>query len=261
MTAGSDASVSVRSVSPSAFLPLVLCYHSISDGWEHALAVSPRAFARQLRSLLRRGFEPLAADGLLRGRRGGVHVTFDDAYRSVLDAIPTLTALRLPATVFASTGFAEGGRPLDVPELAAEAAAHPAELATMTWDELRGIAADGVEIGSHTVSHPHLTRLSDGELDSELGDSRARLEEELGRRCRFFAYPYGEHDERVQAATRRAGYEAAFALAAGADRDNPYALPRVDLYRRDSLLRATLKTSFVKPHGSALLARLRGMQS
>jgi peptidoglycan/xylan/chitin deacetylase (PgdA/CDA1 family) len=239
------------------FLPLVLCYHSISDAWEHALAVAPRAFERQLRSLLRRRYRPLAAGELLAGSRRGLHVTFDDAYRSVLGAVPTLRRLGLPATVFASTGFAEGGRPLDVPELAAEAAAQPHELATMTWDELRGIAADGVEIGSHTISHPHLTRLSDADLDRELGDSRTQLEDELGRPCRFFAYPYGEHDRRVRDAVRRAGYQAAFALAAGADRGDPYALPRIDLYRRDSLLRATLKTSFVKPHGSALLARLR----
>jgi peptidoglycan/xylan/chitin deacetylase (PgdA/CDA1 family) len=239
------------------FRPLVLCYHAISDGWEHALAVTPRAFARQLRSLVGRGYRPLAADRLLLGPRRGLHVTFDDAYRSVLSALPTLRALGLPATIFVSTGFADEGRPLDVPELAAEAAAHPDELATMRWDELRAIAGDDVEIGSHTVSHPHLSRLSDAELDDELAASRARVEDELRRPCRFFAFPYGEHDARVQAAVRRAGYEAAFALGAGSDRANPFALPRSDLYRRDSLLRATLKTSFVKPHGSALLARLR----
>ena len=242
-------SASVRGVARPTFQPLVLCYHSVSDGWEHALAVTPPAFERQLRSLLRRGYRPLAADGLRAGGRRGLHVTFDDAYRSVLAAVPTLHRLGLFATVFVSTGFAETGRPLDVPELAAEAAAHPDELATMTWDEVRAISGDGVEIGSHTVSHAHLTRLSDSELDAELRDSRRRVEDELGRPCRFFAFPYGEHDERVQGAVRRAGYEAAFALSAGADRDNVHALPRTDLYRRDTLLRATLKTSFVKPHG------------
>lgn len=244
-------------MAPATFCPLVLCYHAVSDGWEHALAVTPRAFGRQLRSLLRRGYRPVAADGLLSGPRRALHLTFDDAYRSVLGALPTLRDLGLPATIFVSTGFAEEGRPLDVPELAAEAAAHPDELATMTWDHVRDVAREGVEIGSHTVSHPHLTRLSDAELDTELATSRERVEDEVRRPCRLFAFPYGEHDQRVQEAVRRAGYAAAFALAAGADRANPYALPRVDLYRRDSLLRATLKTSFVKPHGSALLARLR----
>lgn len=253
----SGGSASVLAVATSGFKPLVLCYHSVSETWEHALAVTPRAFGRQLHSLLRRGYRPVSANDLLAAPRRGLHVTFDDAYRSVLDALPTLRRFGLHATVFAATGFAEGGRPLDVPELAAEAAAHPAELATMNWDELRGISADGVEIGSHTISHPHLTSLSDADLLREVRDSRTRLEDELGRPCRFFAYPYGDHDARVQAALRGAGYEAAFALAAGADRGERFALPRIDLYRRDSLLRATLKTSFVKPHGSALLARVR----
>jgi peptidoglycan/xylan/chitin deacetylase (PgdA/CDA1 family) len=249
-------------VAPAGFRPLVLCYHSISDAWEHALAVRPRSFELQLRSLLRRGYRPVGADGLLAGPRRALHVTFDDAYRTVLDAVPTLRRLGLPATVFVSTAFADGGgRPLDVPELAGEAAADPEELATMTWDELRAIAADGVEIGSHTISHAHMPALSDAALDRELGDSRTRIEDELGRPCRFFAYPYGEHDERVRNAVSRAGYGAAFALGIGSDREDRYALPRIDFYRRDSLLRATLKTSFVKPHGSALLAWLRAQSS
>lgn len=185
-----------------------------------------------------------------------MHVTFDDAYADIDGALGVLERLGIPATVFPSTSFADDGRPLDVPELAAEAAARPERLATMTWSRLREAAERGFTIGSHTVSHPHLTSLADDELDRELRDSRARIEDELGRPCTLLAYPYGEHDARVHAAVGRAGYEAAFALWAGSSRRNRFALPRVDLYRRDSLLRATLKTSFLKPLGSALLDRL-----
>jgi peptidoglycan/xylan/chitin deacetylase (PgdA/CDA1 family) len=245
-------------MSASGLRALVLCYHAVSDDWSHQLAVRKRAFERQLETLVRRGFRPFPAAELPWGPRRGLHVTFDDAYRSVLDAVPVLRRLGLSATIFAASDFAAEGRPLDVPELAAEAAAHPEHLATLTWAELAELARDGVEIGSHTISHAHLAGLSDEELERELSGSRERIEDELGRPCRLLAYPYGEHDTRVQAAARRAGYHAAFALSPGADRRNPYALPRIDLYRRDSLLRATLKTSFVKPHGSALLARLRG---
>jgi peptidoglycan/xylan/chitin deacetylase (PgdA/CDA1 family) len=237
---------------------LVLCYHSVSDDWPHALAVTPRAFERQLVSLLRRGFRPVPHDRLLTGRRRGLYVTFDDAYKDVLHALPVLDRLRLPATVFASTSFADdGGRPLAVPELADQAAAFPERLATMSWDDLRELVARGFDVGSHTVSHPHLPQLSDEELGRELGESRARVEDELGRPCRLLAYPYGEHDARVQSAARRSGYDAAFALWAGSSPANVYALPRIDFYRRDSLLRATLKSSFLKPHASALLSRLR----
>lgn len=234
---------------------LVLCYHSVSDEWEHPLAVSPRAFERQLSSLLRRRFRPVEASQLLGGPRRTLHVTFDDAYADIEEALRVLERLGIPASVFVATSFADEGRPLDVPELAEQAAANPERLATMTWDGLRDATERGVTIGSHTVSHAHLTSLSDSELARELAESRARIEDELGHPCTLFAYPYGEHDRRVQAAVRRAGYEAAFALSTGASRRNRFALPRIDLYRKDHLLRATLKASVVKPFASVLLGR------
>jgi len=187
-----------------------------------------------------------------------MHVTFDDAYESVANALPILERLRLPATVFACSDYANDGRPLDVPELAAEVAAHPAELATMDWDALRALSERGLEIGSHTSTHPHLTRLSDSELHRELRESRSRLEDELSRPCRFLAYPYGENDVRVREAARRAGYEAAFGLRERFTAPDRFALPRADLYRRDRPLRARLKTSLlprIPPRATMLIRR------
>lgn len=235
---------------------LVLCYHAISDGWDHQLSVGPAAFERQLRTLTLRGFRGVAADAALNGSRG-LHVTFDDAFRSVTNALPILERLRLPATVFACAAYADEGRPLDVPELAAEASAHPDELATMSWDELRALTDRGIEIGSHTVSHPHLPQLSEEEIRTELVDSRARFEDELGGPCRFLAYPFGEHDSRVRAAARKAGYAGAFALANGADNRDDFALPRVDLYRKDNRLSTILKTSPLRRPAAALRRALK----
>jgi peptidoglycan/xylan/chitin deacetylase (PgdA/CDA1 family) len=223
---------------------LVICYHSVSHDWEHALSVTPAAFREQVASLARSGVPPVSAEALAAGERRGLHVTFDDAYKDVVHALPLLEDLGLPATIFASTAFADEGRPLAVPELAADAEAHPELLATMTWDELREAADSGVEIGGHTVSHPHLTRLTDAELDRELVDSKQRIEDELGRPARLLAYPYGEHDARVHDAVRRAGYAAAFAQWPGSSLRNPFALPRVSFYRGESLRRATVKTTF-----------------
>ena len=232
---------------------LVLCYHAVSDGWSHELSVPPAAFERQLRSLRRRGFRGVAAETALDGDRRGLHVTFDDAFRSVANALPILERLNVPATVFACAAYADEGRPLDVPELAAEALAHPEELATMDWDGLRSLVERGVEIGSHTVSHPHLPRLSEAEIREELADSRARLEDGLGRPCNILAYPYGEHDDRVRVAARKAGYAAAFALANTALKPrDPFALSRVDLYRKDNRLSTILKTSLLRRPAAAL---------
>lgn len=229
----------------SRFRALVLCYHAVSDSWADELAVPAGLFEAQLTSLLRRGYRPTTAGEVLGGRARSLHVTFDDAYKSVGKGLAILERLRIPATIFACAEYAANGRPLDVPELAAELAAHPEEMATMSWNELRDLADRGVEIGSHTSTHPHLTRLSDAELDRELRDPRSRLEDELGRPCRFVAYPYGENDARVREAARRAGYEAAFALRESFAAPDHFALPRVDLYRKDTLLRAWLKTSLL----------------
>jgi peptidoglycan/xylan/chitin deacetylase (PgdA/CDA1 family) len=227
----------------SRFRPLVLCYHAISDGWPHALATSPSTFARQLRALLARGYRPGSAAEAVEGRERIVHVTFDDAFTSVERALPILETLRVPATVFACTGYADDGRPLDVPELADDAARLPHELETMDWDALRSLGERGIDVQSHTVSHPHLPRLGDDELRRELSESRERLESELGRPVRLLAYPFGEEDERVRSAARAAGYDAAFALPGRTRNPDRYALPRVGLYLHDRVLRASLKTT------------------
>lgn len=225
------------------FRPLVLCYHRVSSAEPRRLAVSVDALEAHLRSLVRRRYGPAGAADVVAGRHRLFHVTFDDAYRSVADALPVLERLGAPATVFACSGFADDGRPLRVPELEAVVDAAPDEFATMSWDELRGLAERGVEIGSHTISHPHLPRLGDAELDRELRESRERIADELGRACRYLAYPYGDEDGRVRGAARRAGYEAAFALPGSRSPVDPFGLPRVDLYWPDTGMRAALKLS------------------
>jgi peptidoglycan/xylan/chitin deacetylase (PgdA/CDA1 family) len=227
----------------SSFEALVLCYHAISDRWEHALAMRQNVVERQLAGLLARGYRPVPAEQVMSGRAGDLHVTFDDAYRSVVPLLPTLQRLGIPATIFVSSDYADEGRALAVPELAAEVAAQPDQLETLDWSGLRELAQHDVEIGSHTLSHAHLTQLSDVELERELGESRERVADEIHRPCRFFAYPYGEHDSRVRSAVKAAGYEAAFALHASARPLDPYAVPRVGLYRRDGRLRSRLKLS------------------
>jgi peptidoglycan/xylan/chitin deacetylase (PgdA/CDA1 family) len=203
---------------------LTLCYHAVSPTWDHRLSIPPALLLRQVRALAR-------------FRR--VHVTFDDAFRSAAAVFPALQRLGLPIQIFVCSRYARDGAPLTIPELAGD---DLQELATMTWDDLRSYAAEGINIAAHTVSHPHLPPLSDYELRSELADSKSEIEAELGKPCTELAYPYGEHDERVRAAARAAGYERAFALWGG-PREDPYAVPRLDLYRRHSPARAVLMTT------------------
>jgi peptidoglycan/xylan/chitin deacetylase (PgdA/CDA1 family) len=233
---------------------LVLCYHAVSDTWPDDLAIPPHVLVGQIRKLLGRGLVPGTADDALAGRRI-FHVTFDDAYRELRRVLPDLRQLGLSVTIFACPSFADDGRPFDVPELTERTRTFQDEARTMNWNELRESASMGVDIGSHTVSHSHLTRLGDSELKHELEVSKERIEDELRRPCRFLAYPYGEQDSRVRAAARSAGYEGAFAL--DAPRGDPYAVPRVDIYRSDGQLRFALKTSFAYRPIQTVLTTMR----
>jgi peptidoglycan/xylan/chitin deacetylase (PgdA/CDA1 family) len=166
-----------------------------------------------------------------------LHVTFDDAFRSAEPVLPELEARGVPVTIFVCPRFADAGAPLTVRELASEPRE---ELLTMAWDRIQELAASGVGVESHSLSHRHLPELGDDELDRELRDAKAALEDRLRRRCRFLAYPFGDHDERVRRAAERAGYEAAFAVEGG--RGERFALPRVAIYRGEGTLRVALKT-------------------
>ena len=197
---------------------LVLCYHAVSERWPAPLSVTPEALEEQLELLIRRGYRGATFESVVSERPAErtVVVTFDDAFASVGElAAPILRRLGLPGSVYVVTDhprWSEQPMSWDGIDqwLGTE---HEHELRPLSWDRIGELAEAGWEVGSHTGSHPHLSRVRDeAELARELEGSRATLEDRLGRPCRTLAYPYGDHDERVVAATRRAGYTAASTL-------------------------------------------------
>jgi peptidoglycan/xylan/chitin deacetylase (PgdA/CDA1 family) len=113
-------------------------------------------------------------------------------------------------------------------------------LSTMTWSQAR-TAADGlVTLGSHTVHHDILTRLSAEEADEEIRTSRDRLTEETDSAADFFSYPVGrpgDFSELHQDMLAEAGYRAAFTQIPGFNEPttDPYALRRIDVSAVSSL--------------------------
>lgn len=225
---------------------IVLCYHALSPTWPADLSVTPERFERQITHLLD-GRRAVTFTDAVTGTDPGrfVAITFDDAFGSVSRyAEPILSRYGAPATVFAPTGFMDGGSMLAWPGVSHwnESEFAP-ELAPMDWDELRRLAAAGWEIGSHTVTHPHLTTLENSALRRELEDSRARCSERLGLPCRSIAYPYGDVDDRVAAAAAAAGYEAGAKLAGDLRAEGPLRFPRIGIYHPDDWRRFLLKVA------------------
>ncbi len=178
----------------------VLGYHHV-DVHPAAITVQPSVFARQMTYLDEQRDQvpvlPLAqirdwvADRGAPGRGAAIAVTFDDGYADFVEhALPVLLAHRLPATLYVDT----------------DAIGSPGRL---TRDEVRAVAAAGVEIGAHTRSHPDLRRCEDSALSAELTGSRAILEDLLSAPVTSLAYPFGLHDARVVRAARAAGFSTA----------------------------------------------------
>lgn len=91
----------------------------------------------------------------------------------------------------------------------------PHEYCSLSWDHAREMESGGVEIGSHTVSHPILTNVGEAILRAELKESKARLEAELGHAVKLFCYPNGNYDARVRRAVEEAGYRCAVTVEPG----------------------------------------------
>jgi peptidoglycan/xylan/chitin deacetylase (PgdA/CDA1 family) len=87
----------------------------------------------------------------------------------------------------------------------------------------------GIQAGSHTVTHPILTRISDERLRMELRDSKARLESVLGHEVSLFCYPNGATNDQVTAAVRDAGYGSAVTATPGFNglSPDPFRLSRI----------------------------------
>lgn len=170
-------------------------YHAVGSysGHRHPELHVPRErFSAQLGWLVDHGFTGIAprqcAAWLLRGEplpERAVLLTFDDAYADLTaHALPELARIGFSAGVYVCTGMLGTRAPWDDQPL-------------MTADDITTWSREGIEFGAHSRTHPHLTTLPDSQLTEEVQGSARDLESLLGHRAESFAYPYGDHDDRV----------------------------------------------------------------
>jgi len=194
----------------------VLTYHAVADE-PSLIAVRPAVFREHVFHLRRAGFRAVSFAKATRVLDAPppddprlVCITFDDAYRSVLEnAVPVLREVGFVATIFAPTAHVGIANRWDT-------AAPPRGWSVLSWDELIALARDGFEIGSHSRTHPHLPTLDDAALKEEIVGSRREMEDRLGMAVPSFCYPFGHHDARTRDAVLAAGYSSACTTEFGA---------------------------------------------
>ncbi len=193
----------------------IVAFHRIADDLrEDELTCRARKF-EAFCNFFRQHFRVLSlSEQIARGRAGEdlggtLSITFDDGYRDNLEvAAPILRRLQLPATFFVTTGFVGSNT---VPPWDLHLPRNPG---WMSWDQVRALAAMGFEIGSHTDTHLDLGSADVDTVRAELGVSRRKLAEALGRPPELFAYPFGGR-EHITPRSRELVREAGFVCCAG----------------------------------------------
>jgi len=191
----------------------VLSYHQFSRTRKNKMTVTAADFEAQMRYLKANGYRVISLDQLfdfldfrIQIPQKSVVITIDDGWRSTYDiAYPILKQYGFPATLFVYTNLITGS-----PK-------------TLSWDLAREMAQNGIEMQCHTVTHRDLTKMNDQEsfaeyfdaLNRELTASTKILEEKMGIRPNYLAYPYGETNRLVIALLKKHGYRGAFTVKRG----------------------------------------------
>ncbi|MBU2076058.1 MAG: polysaccharide deacetylase family protein [Actinobacteria bacterium] len=208
--------------------PLTLIgWHRIDDRHTDGLSTSETAFEQHLDLLEERGARVLplceAVERLALGSLPprAVALTFDDGYASVVEtAWPLLRKRDMPATLFVCSEYLPGTQRFDWDTTEPVHERHR----VATAEQIVDAHAEGLDIGSHTRTHPWLPALDDEALAHELLESREILEDLVRVPVRTLAYPTGGWDRRVRAAAARAGYTAAVTVSKGTNRRRTHPL-------------------------------------
>ncbi|HVC76696.1 MAG TPA: polysaccharide deacetylase family protein [Candidatus Micrarchaeaceae archaeon] len=202
----------------------ILCYHSIGTGRWGVNDVSPARFRAQIEFALELGYRFVPAAAVAGGRalKTDLAITFDDGLLTVAtNAAPILAEFGIPWTLFVVTDWTDGRHGFG-------------DGVIMGWAEVARLAAGGVEIGSHSVSHPDFGSLSLASARDELAESRRLIETRTGIRTNAFAIPLGQSknwSSQAHEVAGDAGYKLIYAQAV-VNRP-PGTVPRTFITRAD----------------------------
>ncbi len=223
---------------------IILMYHGTpKDTPSSQYSIKAVTFRRHIEYLKRFGWRTATFKELLYPNTISdktVILTFDDGYADNYEgAFRVLLDHSMTATWFITSGH--------IGKHALWRGAESAETQILTKHQLREMLAHGMEIASHTYSHPDLTKLTYNEQLIELIRSKEEIEEVINETVPSFAYPYGRYNQDTIRAVSDAGYQIACSVRSGrfSISDSPYLIPRITIFSSDSVSIFARKLKFV----------------
>ncbi|OQX52042.1 MAG: hypothetical protein B5M53_09550 [Candidatus Cloacimonas sp. 4484_209] len=221
----------------------ILRYHSINDHINLSLSVRIDSFVKQMDYLYHKGFNVITLDEafLLWKKKLKVVkplvITFDDGYRDIyVNALPILRKYNFKATVFLTTNSIGSSKlKTDVGNI---------PIPCLSWDEIKEMQNYDISFGSHTLSHPFLTKMSEENMKKEIKEPKKIIEEKLGIKVITFSYPFGDFNERVKNVVRSSGYLIACAEhLSRRQKEDILSLQRITISRIDTMYTFKIKLS------------------
>jgi peptidoglycan/xylan/chitin deacetylase (PgdA/CDA1 family) len=219
----------------------VFMYHHINYHAGDLVTLTPEDFENHLRVLRARQIQTLFLEDLVQSLKAkdsssqrSVALTFDDGHLdNWVHAFPLLQKYQMKATIFVITSWMgeaqkrprwNPDRQEDLPEIPrhreGKKRAGSGDLSVaLNWEEARAMEASGlVDIQSHTHLHrdyflpggklPRLDRAKKALLREDLAMSKALIEKEMGKKCRYLSWPWGKYDLEALALAKELGFEA-----------------------------------------------------
>ena len=245
---------------------LILAYHRVNPEVRDGLSIPPVVFREQLITLLDRGLSNVVLDEAMASPVTSEHrhdfaITFDDGYQdNYLHAAPILDELGLRATVYVVSSMIDSDDPY--PWLKpSQSGSYDREDLHMTSSQLEdGMGRGLFTLGSHTVSHPLLSRLDIGSAQDEISLSKSDLERHFGVEVQTFCYPAGDLNSEIVDIVQSAGYRAAVVTPNRYIPETNLTLHRVGIYSHVTPALFNKKTSrwFARAQRSKIFWRMRG---
>jgi len=233
---------------------VILAYHRINPWYrKDALTVSPENFEKQIKYLFKKRYKFVSLKNYVSNYSLStiyypLSLTFDDGFAdNFWFALPILEKYKIPATIFLTANFIDTEKTFSrYKDLEKDR--------FLKWEEIKNMKEKGIDFGSHSLSHPHLTQVSKDKAWEEISISKKVIEDKIEEEISYFCYPYGDYNEEIVSMVEKAGYKGAVlttkyqVLSTNYIFKNNFTLKRIGIYGHNNffIYRIKIWRNFLK---------------